>query len=78
MKELVEKINAEIADFKANAEAQVVKGNKAAGARARKAADARGVCRARRTDRRRRLRPPHGSGRRRDGGDPARRLRSVG
>ena len=38
MKELVEKINAEIADFKANAEAQVVKGNKAAGARARKAA----------------------------------------
>ncbi len=38
MKELVEKINAEFADFKANAEAQVVKGNKAAGARARKAA----------------------------------------
>ena len=38
MKELVEKINAEIADFKANAEAQAVKGNKAAGARARKAA----------------------------------------
>ena len=38
MKELVEKINAEIADFKANAEAQVVKGNKAAGDRARKAA----------------------------------------
>ena len=38
MKELVEKINAEIADFKANAETQVVKGNKAAGARARKAA----------------------------------------
>lgn len=38
MKELVEKINAEIADFQANAEAQLVKGNKAAGARARKAA----------------------------------------
>ena len=38
MKELVEKINAEIADFQANAEAQVEKGNKAAGARARKAA----------------------------------------
>ena len=38
MKELVEKINAEIAAFQANAEAQVVKGNKAAGARARKAA----------------------------------------
>ena len=38
MKKLVEKINAEIADFKVNAEAQVVKGNKAAGARARKAA----------------------------------------
>ena len=38
MKELVEKINAEIAEFQANAEAQVVKGNKAAGARARKAA----------------------------------------
>lgn len=38
MKELVEKINAEIEAFKANAEAQVVKGNKAAGARARKAA----------------------------------------
>lgn len=36
MKELVEKINAEIAEFQANAEAQVVKGNKAAGARARK------------------------------------------
>lgn len=38
MKELVEKINAEIAAFQANADAQVVKGNKAAGARARKAA----------------------------------------
>ena len=37
MKELVEKINATIAEFQANAEAQVVKGNKAAGARARKA-----------------------------------------
>ena len=38
MKELVEKINAEVAAFQANADAQVVKGNKAAGARARKAA----------------------------------------
>jgi len=38
MKELVEKIKAEIAEFEANADAQVVKGNKAAGARARKAA----------------------------------------
>ena len=38
MKELVEKINATIAEFQVNAEAQVVKGNKAAGARARKAA----------------------------------------
>lgn len=38
MKELVEKINANMEAFKANAEAQVVKGNKAAGARARKAA----------------------------------------
>lgn len=38
MKELVEKINAAYADFAKNAEAQVVKGNKAAGARARKAA----------------------------------------
>ena len=38
MKELVEKINATIAEFQSNAEAQVVKGNKAAGARARKAA----------------------------------------
>ena len=38
MKELVEKINAQYAEFAKNAEAQVVKGNKAAGARARKAA----------------------------------------
>ena len=38
MKELVEKINAAYAEFAKNAEAQVVKGNKAAGARARKAA----------------------------------------
>ena len=38
MKQLVAKINEEIAAFQANAEAQVVKGNKAAGARARKAA----------------------------------------
>ena len=38
MKELVEKIKAEIEEFATNAEAQVVKGNKAAGARARKAA----------------------------------------
>ena len=38
MKELVAKINAEAAEFAKNAEAQVVKGNKAAGARARKAA----------------------------------------
>ena len=38
MKELVEKINAEVAEFVKNAEAQVVKGNKAAGARARKVA----------------------------------------
>lgn len=38
MKELVEKINAEIAAFQENAEAQVVKGNKAAGSRARKIA----------------------------------------
>ena len=37
MKQLVAKINEEIAAFQANAEAQVVKGNKAAGARARKA-----------------------------------------
>ena len=38
MKKLVEKINSEIAEFQVNAEAQIVKGNKAAGARARKAA----------------------------------------
>jgi hypothetical protein len=38
MKALVERINANIDAFKANAEAQVLKGNKAAGARARKAA----------------------------------------
>ncbi|MBR5076728.1 MAG: histone H1 [Bacteroidales bacterium] len=38
MKELVKKIEAEMDLFKVNAEAQVVKGNKAAGARARKAA----------------------------------------
>lgn len=37
MKELVEKINAQIAVFQVNAEAQAVKGNKAAGTRARKA-----------------------------------------
>ena len=38
MKALVEKLVANMEAFKANAEAQVVKGNKAAGARARKAA----------------------------------------
>lgn len=38
MKALVERINAEIASFQENAAAQVEKGNKAAGARARKAA----------------------------------------
>ena len=38
MKELVEKIAAEYAEYAKNAEAQLVKGNKAAGARARKAA----------------------------------------
>ena len=38
MKALVEKIKAEIDEFVANADAQVVKGNKAAGGRARKAA----------------------------------------
>ncbi len=38
MKGLVEKINAEIAVFVANSEAQLVKGNKAAGTRARKSA----------------------------------------
>lgn len=38
MKELVAKIEGIMADFSKNAEDQVVKGNKAAGARARKAA----------------------------------------
>lgn len=38
MKELVEKINAEFAVFAENAAAQVEKGNKAAGTRARKSA----------------------------------------
>ncbi len=38
MKNLVEKIKGEIEAFKTNAEAQIEKGNKAAGARARKAA----------------------------------------
>ena len=38
MNALLAKINEEIAAFQLNAEAQVVKGNKAAGARARKAA----------------------------------------
>ena len=38
MKDLVKKIEANMELFKVNAEAQVVKGNKAAGARARKAA----------------------------------------
>ena len=36
MKELVEKINAEIEQFQKNADLQVTKGNKAAGTRARK------------------------------------------
>ncbi|MCQ2137294.1 MAG: histone H1 [Bacteroidales bacterium] len=36
MKEIVDAINAEIAAFQKNAEAQLVKGNKAAGTRARK------------------------------------------
>ena len=38
MKELVDKINAEIANFQLNADSQLVKGNTAAGTRARKAA----------------------------------------
>lgn len=38
MKELVDQIKAEYEAFEKNAEAQVEKGNKAAGARARKAA----------------------------------------
>jgi len=37
MKKLVDEINALIAEFQKDAEAQVVKGNKAAGTRARKA-----------------------------------------
>ena len=36
MKELIEQLNAEIASFQKNAELQLVKGNKAAGTRARK------------------------------------------
>lgn len=36
MKELIDQINAEIALFQKNAELQLVKGNKAAGTRARK------------------------------------------
>ncbi len=38
MKELVAKINSSFADFSKDADAQLTKGNKAAGARARKAA----------------------------------------
>lgn len=38
MKELIEKINAEFETFKADANLQVEKGNKAAGTRARKSA----------------------------------------
>ncbi|MFA7116912.1 MAG: histone H1 [Bacteroidales bacterium] len=38
MKELIEKINVEIELFTQNSEAQMEKGNKAAGTRARKAA----------------------------------------
>lgn len=38
MTEIVNKINEQIAEFTKNANAQVEKGNKAAGARARKAA----------------------------------------
>lgn len=38
MKELIEKINAEIEAFKTNSALQLEKNNKAAGARARKAA----------------------------------------
>ena len=38
MKQLVESIKITYSEFEKNAEAQVVKGNKAAGARARKAA----------------------------------------
>lgn len=38
MKELIEKINTEMALFAKDAEAQLIKGNKAAGTRARKSA----------------------------------------
>ena len=38
MKELLEKINTQTEAFKKDSEAQLLKGNKAAGARARKAA----------------------------------------
>ena len=38
MKELIENIHAEMAAFSKDAEAQLVKGNKAAGTRARKSA----------------------------------------
>ncbi len=38
MEELLTQINAQIQEFTVNAEAQVTKGNKAAGTRARKAA----------------------------------------
>lgn len=38
MEQLLAQINIQIDEFKTNAEAQVVKGNKAAGTRARKAA----------------------------------------
>lgn len=38
MKELIEKIQTEVAAFSKDADAQLVKGNKAAGTRARKAA----------------------------------------
>ena len=38
MKELIDQIKAEYAAFEKNADAQLVKGNKAAGTRARKAA----------------------------------------
>ncbi|MFR9524256.1 MAG: histone H1 [Rikenellaceae bacterium] len=38
MEQLLAQINIQIDEFKANAEAQVAKGNKAAGTRARKAA----------------------------------------
>jgi hypothetical protein len=38
MKAIIEKINAEIESFVKNSEAQLVKGNKAAGTRARKSA----------------------------------------